>query len=84
MKITKISINYIVVTIFVYCGLCIAEPIGTVFTYQGWFMDANELLAKLSQLFFRIITRNFLTGNNLLMFVPLKFQKPFSSRNTPQ
>ena len=41
MKIAKLSTILVVAVIFGCYGLCKAEPVGTVFTYEGWLTDAN-------------------------------------------
>ncbi len=42
MKTAKKITSLIIITITSYCNLCIAEPIGTAFTYEGFFWDNNE------------------------------------------
>ena len=42
MKLTIISIILTITIIIGYCDLCLAEPIGTTFTYEGRFIDGNE------------------------------------------
>ena len=40
MKSTQISIIIIMIA---FCwSLSNADPVSTIFTYEGWFMDANE------------------------------------------